>query len=231
MNLDNVKNKVLTEERLESMLSSKLHIDSSQANSIVKNIDFETYTNLKSALNADDLEKAQSLIGVDETTNSYAAARSGQDNVGAAPEDDSFDVGMLDAGQSIKTPQGDAKIDNVTKLGSETNFSTDKDTNITVSDKPFVPRTPATSPDEIEGEIDRLRKLSGITDQPEPGLGGSESDLTPEPGLGEEAHTLGKPASVTPSTSAAMAGVGNSVNKIKKMHKKAEKPGPKPSIR
>lgn len=212
MNLDKATNKLLTEDRLTGDLASKLDISPEQASAIMKSLDFETYVSLEVALQNNDIESARSLIELEETSNSYSAARQAGDlgNTQDPNAEPQMDVSALNTGQTIKTSQGDAKINDVQKMGAETNYSTDKDTNITVSDQPYIPKAPVTSKDDAEQEIARLQQMAGI-----------------DQGLGEEAHTNG-PNTVSPSSCAAMAGVGTSVNQIKKRHKKPEKPGPKP---
>lgn len=226
MKLTKAANSVLKEDSLLNRLTSELGVKSNIANAIVQGLDFSTYVAVNRALVDGDKQEAAKLLGieeqpVDETEqNAYTAARKGPDAdgenqqpQGSVPQGSTpIDITDLDIGSELDTDQGVAKVSKVDKIGDTTTLTTNKNTQLSISDNPQLPQVDLTNKDDAEAEIDRIKKLAGI-----------------ESGLGEEG--TGRPGGFKGGAIAAAACSGTVMgpNKIKKLTSKPKKPGPKPS--
>jgi hypothetical protein len=198
-------------EDVSSVLAKKYNVDASKARELMRKMDLSSYIDIKDAMDKDDTNKVRELLSqyLNTEANSYTVARQdteqmqGMDN----GENPVTDLSGLGTGSVVSVGGGDSKINDVSKLGSTTNMSTDSGQHISVSDQPIVPQAPLTNQDDAMAEIERIKQLAGIPD-----------DVAVEEEIG----------SPTPMTCKAMSRDGSTTpNQIIKRHKKHKKPGPK----
>lgn len=217
MDLSKAVSSVLREESLENILINKFGVDQMTANELMKGISFSDYLEIQNLIDAGDTEGVANLVGVSpQTENSYSAARKQTHDIDPEAQQPNepipLEIPDLKIGDPVGTDKGPGRVMKVQDLGDTTTYTTDKNTQISTSDKIQAPRIDPTDDDAVDAEIERLQQLAGIDS-------------------GIEEGGVGNTMKGGALASGAMSGAVVSKNKIKKMTHKNMKPGPKPKKR